>query len=86
VELLKQPQFQPMSLGEEVAILFAGTKGFLDKYPVEKIKDYELQLLSFVKNKYADILKEIDEKMIISPELESKMKEAFTEFDAVFAG
>ena len=86
VELLKQPQFQPMSLGEEVAILFAGTKGFLDKYPVEKIKDYELQLLSFVKNKYADILKEIDEKMIISPELEKKMKDAFTEFDAVFAG
>ncbi|HEY5496710.1 MAG TPA: F0F1 ATP synthase subunit alpha, partial [Syntrophales bacterium] len=86
VELLKQPQFQPMSLGEEVAILFAGTKGFLDKYAVDKIKDYELQLLSFVKNKYADILKEIDEKMIISPELEKKMKDALTEFDAVFAG
>jgi F-type H+-transporting ATPase subunit alpha len=86
VELLKQPQFQPMSLGEEVAILFAGTKGFLDKIAVEKIKDYELQLLSFVKNKYADILKEIDEKMIISPELEKKMKDALTEFDAVFAG
>ncbi len=86
VELLKQPQFQPMSLGEEVAILFAGTKGFLDKIAIDKIKDYELQLLSFVKNKYADILKEIDEKMIISPELEKKMKDAFTEFDAVFAG
>jgi len=86
VELLKQPQFQPMSLGEEVAILFAGTKGFLDKIAIDKIKDYELQLLSFVKTKYADILKEIDEKMIISPELEKKMKDAFTEFDAVFAG
>ncbi|MDI9569463.1 MAG: F0F1 ATP synthase subunit alpha [Pseudomonadota bacterium] len=86
VELLKQPQFQPMSLGEEVTVLFAGTKGFLDKYPVEKIKDYEGQLLSFVKSKHGDILKEIDEKMIISPELEKKMKDALTEFDAVFAG
>ena len=86
VELLKQPQFQPMSLGEEVAILFAGTKGFLDKYAVDKIKDYELQLLSFMKNKFADVLKEIDEKMVISPELEKKMKDAMTEFDAVFAG
>jgi hypothetical protein len=39
-----------------------------------------------VKNKYPEILKEIDEKMIISPELEKKMKDALTEFDAVFAG
>ncbi len=86
VELLKQPQFQPMSLGEEVSVLFAGTKGFLDKYPVDKIKDYETQLLSFFKSKYANLLKEIDEKMIISPELEKMLKDALTEFDAVFAG
>ncbi|MDQ5986064.1 MAG: ATP synthase subunit alpha [Syntrophus sp. SKADARSKE-3] len=86
VEILKQPQFQPMSLAEEVLILFAGAKGFLDRHEVEKLKDYEAQLLSFVKGKYAEVLKEIDEKQIISPDLEKKLKDVMTEFEATFAG
>ncbi len=84
VELLKQPQFQPMSLGEEVTVLFSGTRGFLDKYGVDKIGEYEPQLLSFVKSKYPEVLKEIDEKQVISPDLEKKMKDVLTEFDTVF--
>jgi len=84
VELLKQPQFSPMSLSKEVVALFAGTRGFIDKYEVEKVRDYEQQLLSFVDNKYPDILKEIEEQKVISPELEKKMKEMLTAFDSVF--
>jgi F-type H+-transporting ATPase subunit alpha len=84
VELLKQPQFKPMSLGEQVTILFAGTRGFLDKYPVDKLKSYEPQLLDFVKAKYPEIMKEINDQKIISPELERKMKEVLTEFDSVY--
>ena len=84
VELLKQPQFVPMSLSQEVVILFAGTRGFIDKYEVEKVRVYEQQLLSFVESKYPDIMKEIEEKKIISPELEKKMKDMLTEFDSVF--
>lgn len=84
VELLKQPQFQPMSLSKQVAVLFAGTRGFIDKYAVEKVRIYEQQLLSFVESKYPEIMKEIEEKKVISPELEKKMKEMLTEFDSVF--
>jgi F-type H+/Na+-transporting ATPase subunit alpha len=84
VEILKQPQFQPMSLGKQVAILFAGTRGFLDKYEVDKLKNYEPQMLSFVESKYPDVLKEIDEKQVISPELEKKMRDILTEFDSVY--
>jgi len=84
VELLKQPQFQPMSLGEEVLVLFAGSRGFVDKVDVDKVLVYEQQLLSFVKSKHPDILKEIDEKQIISPDLEKKMKEVLTSFESVF--
>jgi F-type H+-transporting ATPase subunit alpha len=84
VEILKQPQFAPMSLAQEVVILYAGTRGFLDKYPVEKLKNYEPQLLSFVAGKYPEIMKEIDEKKVISPELDKKMREALTEFDSVY--
>ncbi len=84
VEILKQPQFQPMSLSQQVAILFAGTRGYLDKYPVASIKNYEPQLLSFLATKYPEIGREIDEKKIISAELEQKLKTAVSEFDTVF--
>jgi len=84
VEILKQPQFEPRSLSQQVAILFAGTKGFLDKYPVEKLKEYEPQLLSFIGSKYPEINREIDEKKEISPDLDKKISSALTEFDSVF--
>ncbi|MDO8785268.1 MAG: F0F1 ATP synthase subunit alpha, partial [Syntrophales bacterium] len=84
VELLKQAQFQPMSLSKQVFILFAGTRGYLDKYEVEALKDYEPQLLSFVETKYPQIMREIEEQKVISPELEKKMKDVLTEFDSVF--
>ncbi|HOQ41794.1 MAG TPA: F0F1 ATP synthase subunit alpha [Smithellaceae bacterium] len=84
VELLKQPQYQPMSLGQEVVVLFAGTRGFIDKIDVDKVQIYEKQLLSYVESKHPDILSEIEDKKIISPELEKKMKDALTAFDSVF--
>jgi F-type H+-transporting ATPase subunit alpha len=84
VELLKQPQFAPMSLAKEVVVLFAGTRGFIDKYPIDKVREYEQQLLSFAENKYADIMKDIEEQKVISPELEKKLKEMLTAFDSAF--
>ncbi|MCD6487578.1 MAG: F0F1 ATP synthase subunit alpha [Syntrophobacterales bacterium] len=84
VEILKQPQYQPMSLSQEVVILYAGVRGFVDKYPVESIKDYEKQLLSFVDGKYQDLMKEIDEKQELNPELDNRIKDMLTEFDSVF--
>jgi len=85
VELLKQPQYQPMSLGEEVLVLFAGVRGFVDKYQVDALKKYEGELLSFVKSKYPDVLKEIDEKQEIDSALDEKLTGIMTEFDSVFA-
>jgi len=84
VELLKQPQYRPMSLAEEVLVLFAGVRGYIDKYAVDRLKSYEEQLLSFVGSKYPDLMKEIDEKNEITTDLEKKMKDTLSEFDAVF--
>ena len=84
VEILKQPQYQPMSLAQEILVLYAGVRGFIDKYPVESIKNYEKQLLSFVDGKYQDVMREIDEKQALSPELDNRIKEILTEFDSVF--
>ena len=84
VELLKQPQYQPMTAEKQVTALYAGTRGFLDKYDVAAIGDYEKQLFEFIESKYSDILNEIKEKKEISDELDEKINKALTEFDSVF--
>jgi F-type H+-transporting ATPase subunit alpha len=84
VEILKQPQYQPMAAEKQVVILFAGTYGYLDEWPVESVKTYETQMLDFMAKKHGDLLKEIKEKNVISDELEGKLKEALDEFKTVF--
>ena len=85
VEILKQPQYQPMSMEKEITILFAGARGFLDKHPVESMADYEPQMLAFVESKYPNIFKDLREKKEIDKDLEELMKKALTEFDQQFS-
>jgi F-type H+-transporting ATPase subunit alpha len=85
VEVLKQPQYQPMPMEKQITILFAGTRGFLDKYDISQLKDYEAQMLAFVESRYPKVLSEIREKKEISKELEEAMKSALGEFDQQFA-
>ncbi|MCU0574771.1 MAG: F0F1 ATP synthase subunit alpha [Syntrophobacteraceae bacterium] len=84
VELLKQPQYVPMPAEKEVMSLYAGTRGHLDTIPVDRVAEYEQQMLAFVERKYPDILAEIKEKKIISDDLDQKMKSALEEFAGVF--
>jgi len=84
VEVLKQPQYQPMSAQNEVMILFAGANGYLDEWPVEAIADYEKQALEFMESKHADLLGEIKEKNEISEDLKEKLKKALDEFKSIF--
>ncbi len=84
VEVLKQPQYQPMPAEKEVSILFAAANGYLDEWPEEAVADYEKQMLEFLESKYSDILGEIKEKGILSDELQEKMKKALDEFKGMF--
>ncbi len=84
VEILKQPQYQPLPMEKQIAIIYAGTRGFLDKYPVEVLGQYEQQYYRFMESKYPEIMKEIKERKEISPDLDNRMKAALTEFDSVF--
>jgi len=84
VEILKQPQYKPMSVEKQVLIIFAGTNGFTDKYPILAVASYEKQLFEFIENKHPDILTEIRDKRELSDELKAKMTEALKEFDGVF--
>ena len=84
VEVLKQPQYQPMPAEKQVMILFAGTNGYLDEWPVEAISEYEKQMLEFMDSKHRDLLDEIKNTGDISDELEQKLKSALDEFRGMF--
>ncbi|UCF82886.1 MAG: F0F1 ATP synthase subunit alpha [Desulfobacteraceae bacterium] len=84
VEVLKQPQYKPIPAEKEVMILFAGTFGYLDEWPVEAVSEYEKQMLEFMESKHSDLLSEIKDKKEISDELEEKMKAALDEFKGIF--
>jgi F-type H+/Na+-transporting ATPase subunit alpha len=84
VEILKQPQYQPMTAEKEVTILFAGANGYLDEYPAQAVSDYEKQMLDFMESKHPEILKELKEKNDISKELDQQMRSALDAFRGIF--
>ena len=73
-----------MSAEKEVAILFAGSNGFLDKWPESAVFEYEKQMLEFMSSKYADVLADIKEKGDISEETNDNLKKALEEFAGIF--
>lgn len=74
-ELLKQAQYSPLSMSEQVLSLFAAKYGFLKELPIEKVRDFETYMLKTYKEKYSDLVNEIDEKQILSDELVAKLKD-----------
>jgi F-type H+-transporting ATPase subunit alpha len=84
VEVLKQPQYQPLPMERQISIIYAGTRGFLDKYPVDVLQEYEQEFYRFMESKYSELLAEIRERKEISEDLDNRMKAALTEFDSAF--
>jgi F-type H+/Na+-transporting ATPase subunit alpha len=85
-ELLKQPQYEPMSFAKQVIVLFAGTRGFLDDVPVEKVTEFERSLLRFMDQGHADVEASIMEKAAIDEETEKTLRAALDEFKKGYAG
>jgi F-type H+/Na+-transporting ATPase subunit alpha len=84
VEVLKQPQYQPVSAEKQVMILAAGTFGYLDDWNADTVSSYEKEMLAFMGAQHADLLGEIKEKGQISDELEGKIRKALDEFKPFF--
>lgn len=84
VELLKQPQYQPLPMEKQVAVLYAGTKGYLDDYPLDAITRYEQGLYQFIENKHPEIFSELSEKEELTDELEGKLKKALDAYAQEF--
>jgi F-type H+-transporting ATPase subunit alpha len=85
VELLKQDQYSPMPVQEQVVVLFAGTRGYLDSVELEKVKAFEAGLVKFMRSSYANLLKDIIEKKQLDADMEKRLGEAITDFKTKFA-
>jgi F-type H+-transporting ATPase subunit alpha len=85
-EILKQGQYGPLPVEKQVLIIYAGNRGFLDEFPVDRLKDYETKLYDHFANNHPDIMTKIREKKQIDTPLETAISAAVTEFNALFKG
>ena len=84
VEVLKQKNYQPVEVEEQVAVIWAATNGFLDTVPVEEVRRYENEFLDFLRTKYNAVLNSLAEQKALSDALKAQLRDATTEFNAIF--
>nr|PZN42819.1 MAG: F0F1 ATP synthase subunit alpha [Bacillota bacterium] len=82
-ELLKQPPHQPMPFSEQVAVIWAGVNGYLDDLPLEKVRDFEQGLLTYLRAN-TTVLKDLEEVKDLTPEIEDNLRKAVEAFKTGF--
>jgi F-type H+/Na+-transporting ATPase subunit alpha len=81
-EILKQPQYRPMSLEHQVVVMFAATSGFADQVPVDQVLDWESDMLHFMDNTYPTILTDIATRRVLTDETMETLRSALKSFTA----
>ncbi len=84
VELLKQDQYVPLPVEDQIIIIFAGTQGYLDDIPVEAIKKFEAEFLTYLKDRKADVRNEMRDKKVIDDSMKEKLVAIIDEFKKGF--
>jgi F-type H+-transporting ATPase subunit alpha len=80
VELLKQPQYQPMSVEMETMVVYAGTQGYLDDVPVSRVLEFQNGFIKYVDQSAADLKASLADKKALDAEIEAKLKQTLTDF------
>jgi F-type H+/Na+-transporting ATPase subunit alpha len=84
VEVLKQPQYQPLGVEKQVIIIYTATNGFLDAVPVERVRDYETELFKFLDTRRAQLLTAVSEKKELNDQIKADLNQALKEFGEQF--
>jgi F-type H+-transporting ATPase subunit alpha len=84
VEILKQPQYKPLPVEEQVISIYAANNGYVDDYPVSSIQKYERELLAFMQTKHSDFMNDLQQKKAIDSDIEARLQKALEEFKAQF--
>jgi F-type H+-transporting ATPase subunit alpha len=80
VELLKQPQYHPMSVEQEVMVVYAGTKGYLDDVPLQKVQEFQDKFLEYMDAKHPEVRSALAEKKDLTNDIEGELKKALEDF------
>jgi F-type H+-transporting ATPase subunit alpha len=80
VEILKQPQFRPMNAIDQVMIIFAGSKGYVDKVPIKQVSAWEQQFLAYMKEQRSDVRNKLLKERKLTPEIEKLLAAAIEKF------
>jgi F-type H+-transporting ATPase subunit alpha len=84
VELLKQPQYQPLEVVDQIMIIYAGNTGSLDEIPVNRVREFETEFVQFVRDHKAALRNEILEKRELTPEMKTSLTDTINQFKATF--
>jgi F-type H+-transporting ATPase subunit alpha len=84
VELLKQDQYSPLPVEQQILVIFAGTNGYVDEVPVNAVRKFEAELLKFATSKYQPLLDDIKGKKQLDDDLKARIKSAIEEFKKTF--
>jgi len=85
VEILKQPQYEPLSVERQVALIYAGTNGYLDNVAVPDVRAFEVELYQFIESRHPDLFRGIAEKKQLDDQLKPVLDGAVKTFAAEFA-
>ena len=85
-EILKQAQYAPASLADQVMVMYAGTRGYCDTVPVDKMKAWEAAFLRFMETSHPEVGQDIEAKKLVSPETEARLKDALQQFNSGWQG
>ena len=86
VELLKQGQYNPLSVVEQVLVIYAGTRGHLDQVPVEQVSDWEQKFLAFMRDQKSEVRQALEDKQDLDDDLIAKIEASIEEFQKQFQG
>jgi F-type H+-transporting ATPase subunit alpha len=86
VELLKQPQYQPMEVWDQILVIHAGVRGFLDDIPLNRVHDFEQKLLQHYHDAHPEVLAQLKKERTLSDALDAKLKECVASFKKQFVG
>ena len=84
VEVLKQPQYQPLPMEKQVTILFAGTNGYLDELPIDALADYESELYAYIESNEPGIFADLKEQEEFTDDIKERMNKVLTSFGDTF--
>ena len=85
VEILKQPQYSPIKTADQIVLLYALTRGYIDDVPVEKVKEFEAGLIEYAERNAKSFYKEVAEKQMWSDKGEEELKKAISDFKTNFS-